>query len=555
VSEDAGRPAAAVLRVGVALDAPVTSSWTALLLGRLEAEPGLELAAVGFAGGEGTGEVRRVTLLLRLYMWADRHVFKSRTDALRRVDVSPLLEGKPVLELAGADSPAPDSDVDIVVDLRRSSRRLRRVPPRGVLTVDHGDPRFSVAGLPLLGEFLAGEAVAESTVWLTTAGDRRRCLRRSTLRVDDHSFYRTQNVACWKESHLLLRSLRDLRDGRGAAGPETGREEVPSPARQPSNWATVRHLAVLVPRLAASRIRSLLFREEWFIGFGDPTPASPAPDLRGFAVVEPAGRRSYADPFVFERQGRHHVFVEDVDVRTGRGVISTFELPRRDRAGDAETVLARDYHLSYPFVFAVDGTAYMVPESAQNRTVDLYRADSFPRSWVFVKTLLRDVAAVDATIVEHAGRLWLFTNLLEHGTAFGDELSVFHASSLFDEWTEHSMNPVVSDVRRARPAGRFLRHGGMLIRPGQDSSVRYGGAVVLNRIDVLTEHSYHETPIARIGPEWRPGNRGTHTYNCDEEFGVVDGRRWVVRTGIAPAQARLARRRLSEYTARNAREL
>jgi hypothetical protein len=555
VSEDAGRSAGAVLRVGVLLDAPVTSNWTAFLLGRLEEEPGLELAAVGFAGVEGTGDVRRVALLLRVYLWVDRRVFKSRTDALRRVNVSPLLEGKPMLELADADSPAPEGGVDVAVDLRLSGRGLRHGPPRGVLTVDHGDPRFSVAGLPLLGEFLGGEAVAESTVWLTTAGGTRCCLRRSTLRVDDHSLYRTQNDACWKGSHLLLRALRDLRDDRGAPGTETRRQEAPNRAGPPSNGTIVRRLALLGPRLAASRIRNLLFREEWFVGFGDPTPVSPAPDLRGFAVVEPVGRRSYADPFVLERQGRHHVFVEDVDVRTGRGVISTFELPRTQGAGDAETVLARDYHLSYPFVFAIDGTAYMVPESAQNRTVDLYRADRFPQSWVFVKTLLRDVAAVDATIVEHAGRFWLFTNLLEHGTAYGDELFVFHASSLFDEWTEHSMNPVVSDVRRARPAGRFMRQGGMLIRPGQDSSVRYGGAVVLNRIDVLTEHSYHETPIARIGPEWRPGNRGTHTYNCDEEFGVVDGRRWVARTRIAPAQARLARRRLSEYTARNAPEL
>lgn len=533
MSEDAP-PVAAVLRIAVLLDTPVAPHWEAFLLRRLDEEPGLELAAVGFAGGEGTEDVQRVPPLLRLYLRADRHVFRSPTDALRRVDVSPLLEGKPVLRPAGEALPTPD--VDVAVDLRRSGRRLGRAPRRGVLTVQHGDRGRRVADLPLLDEFLAGDVVAESTVWLTIADDGSRPMRRSTLRVDAHSLYRTQNDACWKAAHLLLRALRDLRDNRATEtktrGVEVPNEEGPNRAQQPSNAATVRYLAVLSARLAASRIRNLLFREEWFVGFGRATRPTPAADLRGFAVVEPPALHSYADPFVLERQGRHHVFVEDVDVRTGRGVIATFELPRSDGADGAETVLERDYHLSYPFVFAIDGIAYMIPESSQNRTVDLYRADCFPQTWVSVKTLLHDVAAVDTTIVEHAGRFWLFTNLLEHGTRYGDELFVFFASSLFEQWTAHPMNPVVSDVRRARPAGRFIRHEGMLIRPGQDSSVRYGGAVVLSRIDVLTEHQYSETPIERIGPEWRAGNRGTHTYNRDDSFAVVDGRRWVARRGV-----------------------
>src|SRR5205823_5942327 len=111
----------------------------------------------------------------------------------------------------------------------------------------------------------------------------------------------------------------------------------------------------------------------------------------------------------------------------------------------------------------------------------------------------------------------------------GDELSLFMADALDGPWRAHPANPIVSDVRSARPAGRIFVRGGSLIRPAQDSAGGYGRAVILNRVDTLTEWAYQETPIARIGTDWLRGNRGTHTYNFDSRYEVVDGRRWRLR--------------------------
>ena len=55
------------------------------------------------------------------------------------------------------------------------------------------------------------------------------------------------------------------------------------------------------------------------------------------------------------------------------------------------------------------------------------------------------------------------------------------------------MNPIVSDVRRARPAGRVLSRDGELIRPSQDCSGRYGRAVAFNRIVRLTPTEFGES--------------------------------------------------------------
>jgi hypothetical protein len=84
---------------------------------------------------------------------------------------------------------------------------------------------------------------------------------------------------------------------------------------------------------------------------------------------------------------------------------------------------------------------------------------------------------------------------------------------------------VVADVRSARSAGRIFEHDGALIRPSQDSSIRYGYATVLNRIEVLTGTEYREVSVARIDRSWIAGNLGTHTYNRDSTYEVVDGYR------------------------------
>jgi hypothetical protein len=103
------------------------------------------------------------------------------------------------------------------------------------------------------------------------------------------------------------------------------------------------------------------------------------------------------------------------------------------------------------------------------------------------------------------------------------ELYLYWSSALDGEWTPHPLNPVVSDVRSARAAGRVFERDGALIRPGQDSGPRYGYAVTFNRIDVLTPEAYRETPAWRMEPGVLPGAIATHAYDSDGVYEVVDG--------------------------------
>jgi len=107
------------------------------------------------------------------------------------------------------------------------------------------------------------------------------------------------------------------------------------------------------------------------------------------------------------------------------------------------------------------------------------------------------------------------------------------------------LNPIVSDVCRARPAGRILRDGRRLLRPGQDCSGSYGSAVVLSEILRLGPTDYEEAPIERIGPS-RRDLRGVHTIDRDGAIQVMDV--WWLERRFAPrVAARLTAYGLSSF--------
>ncbi len=172
----------------------------------------------------------------------------------------------------------------------------------------------------------------------------------------------------------------------------------------------------------------------------------------------PPKDRYWGDPFVIQRGDSYYVFIEEKLYGTGLGRITCLTLEADGNLSARQVVLERPYHLSYPFVFEQGGELYMMPESAAHRTVELYRCAHFPDRWEFVKNLLSDVYAVDATLLEHDGRLWLFANVKAPRGSSLDALYLYHATDLLaDKWHSHPRNPVVQDIRSARPGGGSSR--------------------------------------------------------------------------------------------------
>src|SRR5882724_809285 len=226
----------------------------------------------------------------------------------------------------------------------------------------------------------------------------------------------------------------------------------------------------------------------------------------GWRDLPDDGRRFYADPFPIEYEGRSFVFVEDYAHALGYGVISVVEFSADGPLGTPRPVLDRGTHLSYPFVFAHGGAVFMVPETVETGTVDLFRAASFPDRWEKEATLLSGIEASDATLFEHGGRWWMFATVRDGG-AHSDALHIWSAADFRGPWQPHCGNPVLVDIASARPAGRVVRRNGM-IRPFQDCRDGYGAALGLARITRLDDEGFAQQveTLLRPGPLW-PGRR------------------------------------------------
>jgi len=223
-----------------------------------------------------------------------------------------------------------------------------------------------------------------------------------------------------------------------------------------------------------------------------------------------------------EKNGRSYLFFEDYKFSSHKGLISCCEVNSEGSCGEPRVVLERPYHLSYPFLFAWQGEIYMIPETRDNGTIEMYRASDFPYFWVHEAVLMSDVAATDSTLLHHQDKWWLFTAGVLYHASPEKTLCLFFADSPLGPWTPHPKNPIVSDFSHARPAGCLYFDNGQLIRPGQDCSNNYGGAVRLHRVDVLSETDYKETQLGIIHPDQIPGSRGIHTLNQNAKYRVID---------------------------------
>ena len=273
------------------------------------------------------------------------------------------------------------------------------------------------------------------------------------------------------------------------------------------------------------KAKSILPKDKWFIAYRAKSNLDLANfTLNNFTVINPPQGKFFADPFLVKTESKNYIFFENYDYSTNKGVISYVEIKHNGNFTSSEVALEKEYHLSYPHIFSLNNKFYMIPETCNNKTIELYEAVEFPHKWEMKNILIENIIASDTTIFHHNNKYWLFTNIsTPKNPSTWDKLYLFHSDSLYGNWIAHLKNPIVSDIKTSRPAGNLFRLNGDIIRPSQDSSIRYGYALNFNRIDILSEENYKETLIKKVTPDSLPYNQAVHTFNCNDDFEVIDG--------------------------------
>jgi hypothetical protein len=402
-------------------------------------------------------------------------------------------------------------------------KKFRGVPP-AFWEIHDNSPTTGVI-LQRLTETLDGGVVLQSARFQT--------IRTSLHQSVDHMFFGT--------THFVAKSLSELRRDPQSIDRRAALED-PGPIYHTPTTAPMLHfvdnraLAWVV-----DQYRSFFRHQQWTVGL----IRVPVTELferaltgpRQCPTIEwlPENRgRFIADPMTLGEDGNLVVLVEEFDWRTGLGHIARLET-LNGSAPRTVAVIRSKHHLSYPYLIEEAGERYCIPECADSGRVMLYRLDPATAGLAEHKVLLDNFPAVDPTLFKYQDRWWMFCTNAHAGV--NEVLYAWHADTLLGDWEPHASNPIKIDIQSARPAGPPFQHGGDWIRPAQDCSNRYGGALVFNRILTLTPDEFTEETAARLEPDPNgPYPAGLHTICGAGGLTVIDGARYA----FVPAEMRRA---------------
>jgi len=497
------------LRIGLLLQSWELPAWQIQAIQQVLALPDVEIVGVLLTAP--SAAPRGSTWFDKL----DRKLFVRRNDPCARQSLRPLLPHVPVLDAA------PSLDVLVQLGSGVVDEKWLQKARWGVWAWRFGQPLAHPATPPGFWEVWANDEVSSAALVRLGVGQHH-ILHRSWFPTYPFSPAKSRQLYFWTISTFLARKLQHLQRAGGQALLAAAPAETVAPARIPRGHHALRLLARVAARALRRKLDDWRYKEQWVIlyQFQD----APSTDFQHFSQLTPPPHRYWADPHILEHEGRFAILFEDYEYASDKGRLAAIEISRDGQPTAPRVILEKPWHLSYPFVFSHEGRHYMIPESGANETIDLYECVEFPHRWQFKMTLMSGVQAADTTLVQHQGKWWLFATMRAvPGSSLNYELFLFFADDFAtDQWTPHPQNPVVTDVRRARPAGAIFRRQGRLIRPAQNSARGYGRSIQFNEILTLTEAEYAERSIESITPDWDEQAIGVHTYQHAHGLTVID---------------------------------
>jgi len=540
------------LKIGVLLDSNRVHAWVYSAIEKLAASGYAAITLVVYCNNaDDTSETRGFedTLISRAQRKLDRLLFGNADSYDTVKDISLLVKGANEIRVTtskinGSDEFSPEDietinnfKPDIILKFRGGSLtgQILKLAKYGVwgLSMNSGSDNTEYGSG--YHEVVSGNRVTPVMLLiLNEKGEKENIISGTWESTCFHSVHLNKNKLFWRASLIIPRVIQGIHE-YGSTYIEKSAVRYQEIERAKEHSGENEEIAVrsakpfIALKLLIRKFMKKVFYTDpfsWILLF-NPSYNKGFPDnsYDQFNRLRPSKDRFWADPFVVSSADRHYVFVEEFIYSKNRGHISVLELDLQGRLIKSLPVIEHPYHMSYPHVFQFEGSYYMIPETCENHTIDLYKSTEFPYKWTFVRHIMCDIEAMDSTLFYYHDKWWLFT-LVEKISFASDnspELYVFYSDDFMtDNWEGHPMNPVVADVRSVRPAGNIFTIGDEIYRPSQDCSGRYGQALNINQILVLTETDYSEKEVIKVNPDWERKLKGIHTLNFSETFTIAD---------------------------------
>lgn len=522
------------LRIGLFLDALTVPAWVFQAVADIIDSPIANIVLLVMNDSPPKARSRNY-FLYDLYIKFDQRRFVQQPDALKSTNLKEIVSDYPAIHVVPESSNSGNAFLQADVDKIRAYNLdvvicfgFQQLQGKILETARHGfwsnhptNPQSAHNNPSGFWETMNKEGVMANVMTVHSPEHRHgRIIYRSYASASNLSVSRTNNVSLWKSASIILLKLKELYE-YGSSALEKTYDEM-KPRETPGNLRMLTLYPKIALRLIQKRLENLDGKEQWQIAYllGH-EQESLADTFTQFKFLKPPIDHFWADPFVVKKDGKFYIFIEDFVNELNRGILAVIEMDDKGNYQDAQPIMQKPYHLSYPFIFEWENDYYMIPETHENQTIDLYRSVSFPDQWELVKTMISGVTAADATLLELDGKWWMFVTIGKN--SLNDDLYIFYADSPLGEWKPHKLNPVKSDVRSSRPAGHIFKRGDTYYRPAQDCSVRYGYAIVIHKIVQLDTETYIEEPVSKVLPHGHTGIIGTHTINHTEGISVIDG--------------------------------
>ncbi len=512
------------LSVGVVVNPGRLSPWVDALVQFLRLLPGIDVCVIAYPDRTSTARQRPSLVFEQLYSMS-RKQFDPFGDL--SASQTPLQSAVPIESFRYSDHGV----LAWLSDSKPLNVNLTTLAAYGAFSVQLGRTKCAI---PFWDEVAQNDVTSIATAyWHETSLSKGRAVREAETSTSPGIHF-TQNareplIALMRIIANLCLELRDQGQPlleRLRALPERP-TDVSGDRAYPTTLEAGKLFLKKSARSAHLRLTMRGKKARWFIAMRPNTGLSildgSPPNLAGFRTVPlPRGTTEIADPFLWEIGERPYLFFEELAENSSRGRLGCVEILKDGSFSDMSIVLDRPYHLSYPCVVPAEGELFLLPETGDDKRVDLYRFSKFPDKLELVASPIEGLALVDTTPVFLNDRWYFFTTTMQ---PFMETL-LFWSEKLGDPWNLHPCSPISSSVRNSRSAGNLFWKDGVLYRPTQDCSVRYGYAIQFNKIVRLTPMEFEENVVNSIQPTWQPGLLGTHTYNESTRLQVLDGIRF-----------------------------
>jgi hypothetical protein len=228
----------------------------------------------------------------------------------------------------------------------------------------------------------------------------------------------------------------------------------------------------------------------------------------------------YADPLLFETEGKIYLFCEAFNNKEQKGELAVMEW-RGDTWSAPKVIISQNYHMSYPCVFKHKEKYYMIPESAECGSLELYVADSFPFCWRKEYDLLPGANLADPTVFELNGLHYLYVWDETNGSFVGRVFLINLEERQCKEVYNHQF---VNNS--GRPAGTFFRSGEKVLRPSQDSVGMYGKGINWIGVqfdgDSISERLDSKLEVNRVTISGVKGEKRIHTFSTCSKIEIID---------------------------------